>query len=156
MTTNNNISFSTIDYLIIGTALLFSIIAWVYAGIEFSGLPETIPSHFNHKGEADDYSGKSVLWVISGIFTVLIIVIFFIAKNPRLHNIQLKSKEANFRSVAIFMPYIGIIHLIAIYSTIQSAHGTFSWPEWMLPSIIGLTAVFLAVMFIILYKNKKS
>jgi len=156
MTTTKNIAFKTIDYVIIGLTLLLILFSWIYVGMEYTSLPETIPSHFNHKGEADGYSGKSIIWIVSGIFTVLTIGIFFLAKSPSIHNIQLKTKEANFRSVAIFMPFIASVQTLAVYAMIKEAKGTFAYAGWILPSILILTALCLILMFIIIIKNKKS
>ena len=155
METNKNIKFTAIDYVIIGSSILLIVLSWVYIGVEYADLPETIPSHFNHKGEVDGYSSKSMLWIISTIFTVLTIGIFFLAKSPSLHNVRLKTREASFRSVAIFMPFIASIQAIAVYSMIQEAHGTFNYSGWILPLILTLTAFFLILLFVILSKNRK-
>lgn len=156
MTTNKNIEFKTIDYVIVGTTALLLLFSWIYAGMEYANLPETIPSHFNHKGEVDGYSGKSIIWIVSGIFTVLTLGVFFLAKSPSVHNVQLKTKEANFRSVAIFMPFIAAIQAVAVYSMIKEAQETFEYSGWILPLILILTALCLVLMFVIISKNKKS
>jgi len=156
METSNTLEFKSIDYLIIGSAALLILLSWVYTGIEYSSLPDTIPTHFNAKGEADGYNGKSTLWIVCGIFTVLTIGIFYLAKTPRLHNVQLKTKTANFRSIAVLMPLIGAIQAIAVYTTIQSSKGDFEYSGWVLPIILSLTATFLILMLTINYKNKKA
>ena len=156
MTTSKNIEFQSIDYLIVGSAALFIIISWVYAGVEYSSLPDTIASHFNHKGEADGYSDKSTLWFICGIFTALTIGIFYVAKATHLHNTQLKTRLANFRSLALLMPVIGLIQGIAVITIVQSSKGNSGFSSWVLPSIIGLTAIYLVFMIIFNIKNKKS
>ncbi len=156
MTTTKGIQFEPIDYLIVGSGALLILLSWVYSGIEYSSLPETIPTHFNHKGEADGYSNKSMLWLICGIFTVLTVGIFFLAKATHLHNIQLKTRLANFRSVAILMPFIGIIQGIAVITITESSKGNVEHSGWILPSVLILTAIYLTFMIIIIVKNKKS
>lgn len=156
MNKNNNISLQTIDYVIIGSAILLLLSSWIYIGVEYTGLPDQIPSHFNAKGEADDYSGKGILWMMTGTFTLITGAIFLIAKNTAMHNIRLKTKRANFRSVAIFMPFIAAIQAIIVYTIVQTAQGSFEYSKWMLPLIVTLTGVFLLIMFVIINKNKKS
>ena len=156
MKTEKSIQFTTIDYLIIGSAMALILFSWIYAGIHYGNLPAEIPSHFNHKGEVDGYSEKNVLWGVSGLFTALTIGIFYLAKSSAVHNIQLKTKQANFRLVAIFMPFVGLIHALAVYSMINEAYGTFQYSEWVLPFILISAASFLILMFIIIGKNRKS
>ena len=156
MTTTKGIQFQPIDYVIVGSGVLFIVLSWVYAGIEYSSLPDTIATHFNHKGEADGYGNKSMLWLVCGIFTALTIGIFFLAKATHLHNVQLKTRLANFRSVAILMPLIGIIQGIAVITIIESSQGNFEYSSWILPSILILTAIYLVFMIIFIAKNKKS
>lgn len=154
MTSSKNIVFESIDYIIVGFAALLMILSWVYAGIEYSSLHDTIPSHFNLKGDVDGHGNKNILWFISGIFTILFISSFFLAKAKHLHNLQLRSRIANFRSVTILMPLIGFIQGIAVYSIVKSSTGNFEYPGWILPSILMVTAATIILMIIIIVKNK--
>ncbi len=54
---------------LISVTLLILLIT--YAVISYSELPDTIPSHFNAKGEVDGYSEKSMIWSLPAISTVL-------------------------------------------------------------------------------------
>lgn len=155
MNTQNKIVFQNIDYIIIGVASLLTLFSWVYVIIEYPHLPSEIPSHFNYKGDIDAYGSKDILWIIGSIFTVLNIFLFFIAKATSVHNLQLKSKVANFRSAAVFMPYLSIVQCIALFAIIESAKGTFYYSAWILPTIIILTIITLIITCMIIYKNKK-
>jgi hypothetical protein len=53
------------------------------------------------------------------------------------------------------MPYLGIVQAIAIYSMIGGAKQTFEYSHFMLPAILAITLIFIAIMFAIIYKNKK-
>lgn len=153
---SNNIKYTRIDHLIIGGTVLLFLASLVYIGVEYSNLPETIPSHFNAKGEADSYGSKSLLWIVSGVFAVVAFGLYFLAKTTSYHNVQLKTKEANFRSIAIFMPFIAIVNSIVVFSMVESAKGPFSFSKWVLPLLLAITVTFLIIMFRILYTNKKS
>lgn len=146
----------SIDYLIVGSAVLLILVSWVYAGIEYSSLPDSIPSHFNHKGEADGFSDKSTLWFICGIFTALTVGVFYLSKATHFHNMQLKTQLANFRLLAALMPILGIIQGITVTSIVQGSQGNFAFSSWILPLILGLTGIYLVFMIIFTIKNKKS
>lgn len=141
--TTKNISLQTVDYIIVVSAIALLLFSWTYIAVEYADLPDQIPSHFNSKGEVDEYSGKGLLWGMTAMFTAMTIIIFMIAKNTAMHNVRLKTKEANFRSVAIFMPFIASIQAVAVYTIVQTAKGPFEYSRWMLPLILGLTGVLL-------------
>ena len=156
MSKKTSLQFHWVDYMILFGALACSLFSWIYTGIHYENLPDQIPSHYNFNGEADGYSGKEILFYISGIFTVLMVGVYFLARSKNMHNIQLKTHSANFRSIAIFMPFLGIIQSIAIYTMIGDANQTFGYSSWVLPSILSVTLVFIFLMFAIIHKNKKS
>jgi len=43
----------TIDIVIELASITILLLMWIHIILEYSGLPETIPSHFNGAGEAD-------------------------------------------------------------------------------------------------------
>jgi uncharacterized membrane protein len=149
-------SFKKTDYMIIISAVMITIVSWLYVLINYSGLPEKIPSHFNGKGIVDDYSEKYYLWIVLIAFSALQIFIFLLAKNTAVHNFQLKTKLANFRALAIFMPFLGFLLLFIIHAVIQSSTGNFEYNSLMTPVIFGLTIITLIIMFTIIFKNKKA
>ncbi len=153
---SKHINYNGIDYLILGATFFLFLASLIYIGMEYSNLPETVPSHFNAQGEVDSYESKSILWIVTGIFGVVAVGLYFLAKSTSVHNIQLRSKEANFRSIAVFMPFIALVNSIVVYSIIQSAKGPFSFSKWILPLLLVITIIFLIIMFRILYTNKKS
>jgi len=54
------IPFLAIDIVIELVSITLLILMWTHLIIEYNSLPETIASHFNAKGEPDDYSKKNV------------------------------------------------------------------------------------------------
>ena len=51
------------DRLLEWVALFIAIVALVLTGVLYVRAPETVPSHFNYKGEADGWSGKYIYCV---------------------------------------------------------------------------------------------
>lgn len=153
---NKQLEFATIDYVILGATALLTLSSFLYIGMEYAQLPDRIPTHFDHLGKPNGYSGKSTLWFVTILLTALSAGTFLLAKATHFHNTQLKDRISNFRMVAVFMPFIAFIQLIVVYTMIQSAQGEFVYSSWMLPIILVLTAICIALMFIIISKNKKS
>lgn len=152
----SKITLKKIDYNILFLGIVITLISWCYVAFSYRGLPEQIPSHFNAKGVADNYSDKTSLWVVLTLFTAFQYFVFLLAKHPSLHNFKLKNPSANFRAIIVFIPYLAAILFIIIYAIIQSAKNTFQYSNAILPSILTLSVVALIVMFSIIYKNSKS
>ncbi|MFY0629249.1 MAG: DUF1648 domain-containing protein [Flavobacteriaceae bacterium] len=153
---NNKIEYSGIDYIIIGSSVMLTVLAVVYTLLEYSALPDEIPLHFNASGDIDRYGSKSTLWYVVGILTATTIGLFFMARATSIHNTQLKTRTANFRSLAMYMPFLGLMQLIVVYAIIESAKGTFNYSKWILPTILIITAIFLAITFAFIKKNKET
>jgi uncharacterized membrane protein len=156
MNKQDKITLGTIDYGIIGAAFLLTLYSWLYVIIEYPSLSIEVPAHFNGKGEVDGYASKSILWYLASFLTAMNVGLFLLSKATSIHSIQLKTKLANFRTAAIFMPYLSAIQCVVLYAIIESAKGVFLYSNWMLPIILGLTAITLIIMFIIIFKNKRS
>jgi len=154
MSNQDNIKLQTIDYIIISVAFLLTLFSWLYVIIEYSELPVEIPMHFNINGEIDGHGSKNTLWFVMGLLTLLNIGLFYLSKATSFHSIQLKTKMANFRAAAIYMPFLSMVQGIVVYSIIESAKGTFQYSEWILPSILTITGITLITMFTIIFKNK--
>ncbi|MDT7832946.1 DUF1648 domain-containing protein [Flavobacteriaceae bacterium S356] len=154
MDNQHNIKLETIDYIIISIAFFISLCSWLYVIIEYAELPSEIPTHFTLNGEIDGHGSKDIIWLVMGLLTILNVGLFYLSKATSFHSIQLKSRIANFRAAAIYMPFLSIVQGIVVYSVIESAKGTFQYSQWMLPSILTITGITLIVMFTIIFKNK--
>ena len=65
-------------------ALLIGI--WVLAILNFSDLPETIPTHYNGAGEADGFGEKTNIFVLPVIGTILFIGMTILNNYPHIFN----------------------------------------------------------------------
>lgn len=154
MNNQHNIKLQTIDYIIISLAFFLNLCSWLYVIIEYTSLPLEIPMHFNSNGDVDGYGNRSTIWTVMGLLTLVNIGLFYLSKATSFHSIQLKSRIANFRAAAIYMPFLSIIQGTVVYAIIESAKGTFQYSQWVLPSILSITGITLIIMFIIIFKNK--
>ena len=78
---NNNkpktkIPFQTIDFVIELVSITLLLLMWLHAIIEYNSLPDTIATHFNGSGKADDYGSKLMIWLMPIIATVMYVGYF--------------------------------------------------------------------------------
>jgi len=144
---------------ILSATLLILMIA--YAVISYSELPETIPSHFNAKGEVDGYSDKNMFWQLPAIGFVLFFGLFVVNKFPHLHNYMVNITEENAlknyrlstRIVRFTNLFIMFIFGIITYNIVESAKGnSISLSSCVLPIIIGVSI--LLPITILIYQKK--
>lgn len=91
------------DRLLELLALVFAVVLIVLTGWLYSNAPDVVPSHFNIKGEADDWSGKEVYLFLSALFLFIMIVSALAAYNRKLVNLPIRLKEP------VFYRQIGLI-----------------------------------------------
>lgn len=133
----------------------------VYAIISYSELPDTIPSHFNAKGEVDAYSNKSILWLLPGLSVILFFGLYVLNKYPHIHNYMVNITEENAlknyrlstRIVRFTNLFVMVIFGIVMHSIIESAKNNNSnMNNWILPFIIGFST--LLPIAILIYQKK--
>ena len=100
-------------------ALVILGIPFAYAAYLYPNLPATIPTHFNIKGEADDWGGKSAIFLGPGIMAGVGLFTFFLLSNIK--SIDPKRVKAEddgmFKKMALFMVgFLSILGCIITYS----------------------------------------
>lgn len=140
---------------LLSTTLLILLIA--YTVISYSELPDTIPSHFNAKGEIDGYSNKSMLWMLPALGIVMFIGLFIINRFPHLHNYMVNITEENAlknyrfstRIVRFANLFVMFIFGVVAYSIVEASKGHKSNLEsWFIPFVIGFSILLPIVIFI--------
>jgi uncharacterized membrane protein len=86
-------------------ALLLLAIPFGYAAYLYPSLPNSIPTHFNIRGEADDFGGRDSIFLGPGIMSVVGLFTFLLLSN--LKNFDPKrfkeQDEGIFKKLALFM-----------------------------------------------------
>ena len=72
------IPFQTVDVVFELASIAVLILMWIHLSLEFSALPETVPSHFNAAGEPNNFSHKGFLWFLPILATGMYIGLFFL------------------------------------------------------------------------------
>jgi uncharacterized membrane protein len=132
-----------------------------YTIYEYNTLPETIPTHFNAKGEADDFSSKKMLWLVPTIAIIMYIGIFIINLYPHKHNYMVNiTKENAYRNYRFSTRMVRFINLfsmailsIVTFKIVTSAkRESANLESWFLPLII-IISILLPIV-ILLYQKR--
>ena len=132
-------------------AFLFIISAFYY-----SHLPDTIPIHFNLKGETDGFGSKNTIWALPFISLGCFILIKFLNKRPHLLNVPAKITEENkeyqyglvAKSMWVFNTLTAVFIAYINFSIIQIALGknermaTFSIVVYITTILLGTAYYF--------------
>ena len=155
------IPFDAIDIIIecLSIALLF--IMWFYVINEYSSLSEMVASHFNSKGEADDYSDKYIVLLIPSIASLIYALLFILNRFPHLHNCMINITPANaYKNYKFSTRLLRVVNFFCValmayvtYYIIENAKGQeISLGPLFIPLVIGLSILLPVVL--LLYHRK--
>ena len=126
--------------------LLLIIIPFLY----YNQLPDQIPSHFNGRGNPDNYSNKASIFIMPGIGLVVFLLLHFLSNKENLQSStyrklsqeELEKARIQSRKVLnVFKIIIPTFFIYITYSTIQIALG----------EITGLGNYFLFVFMAVIF-----
>ena len=89
------VPFQNIDIVIELASITILLLMWMHLIMDYSNLPEIIPSHFNAKGQPDDFNNKTFLWFLPLLSTVMYVGLFVLNRFPHLHNYMVNITEDN-------------------------------------------------------------
>ena len=156
-----NVPFEPIDIILdfISVTLLVLLISFTF--IEYSSLPEIIPTHFDANGNADGFDNKSMLWLLPAIGLVMFVGLFILNKYPHLHNYMINiTKENALKNYRFSTRIVRIVNFLCIvlfayiqYIMISASKGeTAALGSWFLPVVIGLS-ILLPIGILIYYRT---
>ena len=97
--------------------LIVVLIPFVYLAYIWSSLPDTVPIHWNYKGEIDDWGNKSSLifitFLLSGLTYILFTVIPFIDPKKRIQTMGNKYHNLKFLMV-LFMSALAVFIIYSV------------------------------------------
>jgi uncharacterized membrane protein len=144
---------------LISATLLILII--LYTAINYSDLAETIPTHFNGKGEANGFGNKMYVWLLPVIGIITFVLLFVLNKYPHLHNYMVNITESNAlknyrlstRIVRFTNVFVAILFACIQYMMVEQGKGNdIGFGSWFTPVIIGVSVIL--SIFIIVYQQK--
>jgi len=161
MNKQNNILFSTFDYIIIATSGFLLLFSWLYVIIEYPNLPERIAVHFDAAGNPNGHNKKHAIWLSPIIFTALTVGLIFGAKNPKLLDFSNKIKnlqdEISQSKILLFSSLLlSSILCIIVFSMIKTSTNKTINMSWILPSLLTFIGIYLSVIFYYYLKTLKK
>lgn len=131
-------------------ALLILATLWIMAVFDYPSLPETIPTHFNIKGDVDGYGSRLTLMIIPAMVTLIIPGMLWLSRYPHIFNYIVKITPENqlpqYRLATRFIrgmaAGLGIIFLLILWMMIASAKSS------QVPSMALILLPILAISFI--------
>jgi len=139
---------------IAGYCLLLAL--WAMVLLNYSHLPETIPTHFNAAGQADNYGSKMSLFVLPVVASILFVALTILARYPHIFNYPVTITEENagrhYRTAIRMLNMIKTATIVLLsfttFSIISIANGRGEGlGAWFLPLELGL--LFIPVTFFI-------
>ncbi|MFN7120368.1 MAG: DUF1648 domain-containing protein, partial [Saprospiraceae bacterium] len=131
-------------------ALAGIIALWLLTIFTYANLPERIPTHFNFRGEVDNYGSRDMIWFAPIISLILFILLTFLNRNPHQFNYTVKITPANAlrqytiatRMIRSLKLSLVIIFIVLQWLVIQAAvNNTVSLNKFLLPAVILLVLV---------------
>lgn len=155
------VPYESLDYVMELASIALLILMWAYAIVEYTSLPDIIPTHFNSAGIADDYGSKSTIFIIPIIGSLTYILLFALNLYPHIHNysVNITSENAlkNYRFSTRFLRTVNVLmcmlfayityHIVESATAEQNGIGTY-----FLPVIIGISV--LLPVFGLYYQSK--
>ncbi|MBT8229330.1 MAG: DUF1648 domain-containing protein, partial [Bacteroidia bacterium] len=128
-------------------SILFLVILFIYPAINYSDLPDTIPSHYNFWGVPDDYSSKNTIWILPVIGLLLYVTLTLISNKlikPKIGDPQYEYQKAQlFLQRLLFFIMISFFYIV--YTTIQIAMGSMEGLPRYFSSIFILLILFMVI-----------
>ncbi len=156
------LSLKPTDYVVegFGWALLF--LTFMMAVYGYVVLPETVPTHFNFKGQPDSYGSKISILFVPLVSLVLTIGLTWLNHYPEIFNYPVKITEENAdkqyknaqTAIRWLKVVINVIFLLITWAIFVSANSSVSTQlAWILPIIVFLP---LFVIFLFIRNAVKS
>jgi uncharacterized membrane protein len=135
--------------------ILFILVNCIFVVISYESLPETIPSHFNFKGEVDGYGNKSTILIPLVIQIGVSLLLFWIGNHPEKHNYMVAITDENrAEQYSLSSGLIRRLNVIIglVFITITYSITTPTFPKFIV--LMELTLIF-GVITIHLYQSSK-
>ncbi|MCX2452672.1 DUF1648 domain-containing protein [Pedobacter sp. PLR] len=114
---------SLFDKIIEGIGFLLLTAMWLCVFVQYSGLPESIPIHFNFSGEADSFGHRSDIYSLPMVGTALYILLTFVNNFPQYFNyltpITPENAHSQYMMATRLLRYLKVL-VVVIFATLIS------------------------------------
>ena len=146
------------DKIMAVLAILILLAATVFVLINWSNMPEQIPSHYDFKGQPDAYGGKGTLVVLMVTAWILVPMMMILGNFPKFYNTGVQRTPTNeavinriTRDLISFMEFA--IAVLFAYMMIVPVIGA-SMGAWFIPVFLGVIFGSIIVTVVRLIRNR--
>ena len=136
---------------------------WIFTIISYSRLPEIILTHFDIKGQANEYGSKMTIWIVPAILAVIVAGISILNKYPHIFNylkpITPDNAQKQYGLATRLLRYLKLSIVIifgfitvGIVSTVNTQKAGIG--IWVLP--VSLIFIFVPIIIYFYEANKKE
>lgn len=120
---------------------------WILTLFAFFKMPDTIPTHFNASGQADNYGNKETIFILPIIATIMFAGLTILNRYPHVFNYANKITETNApyqyllaaRMIRFIKLMIAILFTTLVLFTFLTSVNITNGPSyWFLPITVGL------------------
>ena len=156
------ITFGTAEKTLLVLSIAAHLLLWAVVVFAYSKLPEIVPTHFNFKGEADQYGGKGTLFLLPAISLVLTISFLLLSRIPHVYNYPVSITKANAGRIyrlgtRLMLSITLMLNLLFQSFELMMIMSMFTperhFPVWQ---VLIPVAVFLVVLFLLIRKMKNT
>lgn len=153
---------TTLDRLIEVAGWLALSLIWIITLFYYRNLPETIPTHFNAAGVADDFGPKITLFLLPSIGTILFIGMTILNRYPHVFNYPVKITPENaLKQYTMATRLVRVLKLavLVIFTTItwmtsfSAINQTGELGIWFLPGMMVIIFVPLGYYLVHAFRN---
>jgi uncharacterized membrane protein len=125
--------------------VILLLLMWIYTAFHFNQLPDTIPVHFNVKGETDRFGSKYTIWLLPLIVTGVAVFLGYLSRFPHTfnypQNFSEKDAEKQYklatRLLRILRLIIGMLFTYINFRIIYAVnHNHSTLDGWFIPVLI--------------------
>lgn len=151
------------DKFIENLGWLILLILWAYVLLNYTELPNLIPTHYNAIGLADGYGNRFTIFLLPIVGVIMFLGLTILNKYPQLFNFPVKITESNIKkqytiatSMVRYLKTIMVfIFSLITFLAIQNANGNLlTMGIWLLPICLGHIFIPIACFIIKLIKEK--
>ncbi len=138
------------------------LLLWGITILNFSSLPDTIPTHYNALGEADGFGSKNSIWSIPIIATIFFIGLTLLNKYPHKFNypkeITSENAQKQYSNATRLMRYVKFIIVLIfgmmVVPSVQFPNDNPGLGVWFLPVSMGL--LFIPIIFFVIRSYRET
>ena len=141
------IGFTLFDLILEIAGLVAFLAMWIFVIATYSGLPDTIPTHFNGSGQADNFGNKSGIFFLPVVATAVYAGMTILSRFPHVLNYPVKITEDNacfqYRNMITMVRYLKLVLVLLfgffiLQMVLNTGNGI---GMWLLPVLLAIIVV---------------